>query len=67
MGSVYEKKLPLKATYVFGNESKGISKSINKILDQKLTIPKQSSTNGVNSLNVASAAAIFLSEIFRKT
>ena len=41
--------------------------SINKILNQKLTIPKQSSTNDVNSLNVATAAAIFLSEIFRKT
>ena len=65
--SVYEKKLPLKATYIFGNESKGISPSINKILNQKLTIPKQNSTNGVNSLNVASAAAIFLSEIFRNT
>ena len=63
--SIYKKKLPLKAIYVFGNESNGISESINKILDEKLTIPNQRLANGANSLNVASSVAIFLSEIFR--
>ena len=63
--SIYKKKLPLKAIYVFGNESNGISESINKILDEKLSIPNQRLTNGANSLNVATSAAIFLSEIFR--
>ena len=63
--SIYKKKLPLKAIYVFGNESNGISESINKILDEKITIPNQRLTNGANSLNVATSAAIFLSEIFR--
>jgi len=63
--SIYNKKLPFKAIYVFGNESNGISESINEILDEKLTIPNQRLTNGANSLNVATSAAIFLSEIFR--
>ena len=63
--SIYKKNLPLKATYVFGNESNGISESINNILDEKLTIPNQRLTDGANSLNVATSAAIFLSEIFR--
>ncbi len=63
--SIYKTKLPLKAIYVFGNESNGISESINKILDEKITIPNQRLTNGANSLNVATSAAIFLSEIFR--
>ena len=63
--SIYKKKLPFKATYVFGNESNGISDSINEILDEKLTIPNQRLTQGANSLNVATSAAIFLSEIFR--
>ena len=63
--SIYKKKLPLNAIYVFGNESNGISESINKILDEKLSIPNQRLTNGANSLNVATSAAIFLSEIFR--
>ena len=63
--SIYKKNLPLKAIYVFGNESSGISESIKKILDEKITIPNQRLTNGANSLNVATSAAIFLSEIFR--
>ena len=63
--SIYKKKLPLKAIYVFGNESSGISESIKKILDEKITIPNQRLTNWANSLNVATSAAIFLSEIFR--
>ena len=63
--SIYKKKLPFKAIYVFGNESNGISDSINEILDEKLTIPNQRLTQGANSLNVATSAAIFLSEIFR--
>ena len=62
---IYKKKLPFKAIYVFGNESNGISDSINEILDEKLTIPNQRLTQGANSLNVATSAAIFLSEIFR--
>ena len=63
--SIYKKKLPFKAIYVFGNESNGISDSINEILDEKLTKPNQRLTQGANSLNVATSAAIFLSEIFR--
>ena len=63
--SIYKKNLPTKAIYVFGNESNGISESINKILDEKLTIPNQRSIKRPNSLNVSTSAAIFLSEIFR--
>ena len=58
--------IPSKAIYVFGSESDGISEPINKILDEKLTIPSLKEVNGPNSLNVATSTAIFLSEIFRK-
>ena len=43
-----------------GSESHGISKEVNSIVDNKITIPSVSNT-GIDSLNVASATAISLS------
>ena len=40
---------------------------INNLLDYKLSIPNYRQTKGAESLNVATATAIFLSEIYRKT
>ena len=64
--SIYKNKLIRKASYVFGNESHGISKSILEILDGELSIPKfKDGNNFPDSLNVASASAILLGELFR--
>ena len=65
--SLYEIQLPTAATYVFGSESHGFSDAVNEVLDAKIAIPNLRSGRGAESLNVAAASAIFLSEIFRKT
>lgn len=64
--SLYNTSLPKKATFVFGSESHGISDKLNAHLDEELAIPHfKLSENRAESLNVATAGAIFLSEIFR--
>ena len=47
---------------IFGNESKGISKSISKFLSHKITVPK-ASKSVVDSLSITSATAIVMNEI----
>ena len=63
--SIYSAKLPKFASYVFGSESHGISQKVKNLLKSKLSIPNFRKEKKAESLNVASAAAIFLSEIFR--
>ena len=64
--SIYSTQLPNKASYVFGSESHGISKTLLSNLEGKLSIPQfREGDNKVDSLNVANAIAIFLSELFR--
>ena len=65
--SIYSVRLPEFGSYIFGSESHGFSKEINNLLDYKLSIPNYRQTKGAESLNVATATAIFLSEIYRKT
>ena len=60
--NIYAKKLPENAVIVMGNEANGISETIMQMLDQKLTIPRFGETQKAESLNVATATAIFLSE-----
>ena len=43
-----KKKLPLNAIYVFGNESNGISESINKILDEMNTLVKKDGFSNIS-------------------
>ena len=45
--------------FVFGNEDKGVSRSVLRICDAKVRIPISKT---VDSLNVASASAVFLYE-----
>ncbi|MBP7055899.1 MAG: RNA methyltransferase [Candidatus Omnitrophica bacterium] len=52
------------ACIIFGNEDKGISSELLRISDDKIRIPI---SGDVDSLNVASASAIFLYEFSRKT
>ncbi|NQY29918.1 MAG: RNA methyltransferase [Flavobacteriaceae bacterium] len=52
---------------VLGNEANGISEEIEKLVTQKITIPKFGSVQKTESLNVAMATAVILSEFKRKT
>jgi TrmH family RNA methyltransferase len=66
--SIYKAKLPKEASYVFGSESHGISESLLKHLTGQLSIPQfREGGNSAESLNVANASAIFLSELFRSS
>lgn len=65
--SIYQSSLVSKATYVFGSESHGISKEVENILTNKISIPNYRTGRSAESLNVATAAAIFLSELFRSS
>lgn len=63
--SLYEASLNSNAIMIFGNESHGISHDIVPLIDQKLSIPRFREHLEPESLNVATATAIFISEMFR--
>jgi len=52
--------LPEKWALILGNEAHGISDKVRKLIDCKITIPKQ---GNIESLNVSMAAGILLSHI----
>ena len=62
---VYHTKLSSTAVLVLGSESNGISDSIRKIVDTKISIPRFGNYQLTESLNVATATAILLSEFRR--
>ena len=64
-GNVYKTSLPEKAVLVMGNEANGISTEISAIVKHKLTIPRFGEIQQTESLNVATATAILLSEFKR--
>jgi len=63
--NVYQKSLPQNGILVMGNEANGISESVSKSITQKLTIPRFGKLQQTESLNVATATAILLSEFKR--
>ncbi|MDA9327838.1 RNA methyltransferase [Flavobacteriaceae bacterium] len=63
--NVYEMKPPASAVLVMGNEANGISNSIKEIVSTKITIPRYGDSQLTESLNVATATAILLSEFRR--
>lgn len=63
--NLYKKDLGKEAIIVLGNEANGISKDIEALVDEKLSIPQFGSQRETESLNVATATAIFLSEFKR--
>lgn len=65
--NIYSSDLPERAIVVFGNESHGISDSIKERISKAITIPQFSNHQQTESLNVANAVAIVLSEFRRKT
>lgn len=62
--SVYTEKLPKKGILVMGNEANGISKTVETWVTKRIAIP-QFGNQSTESLNVATATAILLSEIRR--
>lgn len=63
--NVYKAELPLDGVLVMGNEANGISDSIKKMCTRSLTIPRFGADTVTESLNVATATAILLSEFRR--
>ena len=62
---VYKTKLPDSAVLVLGNEANGISDEIKQLVTTKITIPRFGAIQQTESLNVATASAILLSEFRR--
>lgn len=63
--TIYKQRLPENAVLIFGNEGNGISTTVEELVTKKISIPRFGSLQKTESLNVASAAAIFLSEFKR--
>lgn len=65
--SIYEMELPSSGVVVLGNEANGISDAIASKLNTRLAIPRFGLLKQTESLNVANAAAIILSEFKRRS
>ena len=65
--NVYKSVLPKNAILVMGNEANGISTTILKLLNHTVSIPRFGNSQQTESLNVATATSILLSEFKRKT
>jgi TrmH family RNA methyltransferase len=63
--NIYKSKLPKKGIIVMGNEANGISDEVEELIQNKLTIPRFGVAQKTESLNVATATAIVLSEFHR--
>ena len=64
--NVYQKRLQQKSVLVLGNEANGINSEIENLITEKISIPQFGQSQETESLNVAAATAIFLSEFRRK-
>lgn len=64
--SIYTLDLPTNAIVVLGNEANGISKSIENLVSNRISIPRFGTIQKTESLNVATAGAIMLSEFRRR-
>ena len=63
--NVYSEKLPKDGVVILGNEANGVSEAIIQKITHRITIPRFGKTQKTESLNVATAAAILLSEFRR--
>ena len=63
--NVYKTKLPKEGILIMGNEANGVSEEIKSLLQYKISIPRFGETQETESLNVATATAILLSEFKR--
>lgn len=64
--NVYKTALPKEGILIMGNEANGVSENIRKLVTQKISIPRFGEIKETESLNVATATAVLLSEFKRK-
>jgi TrmH family RNA methyltransferase len=64
--NIYKTELPEHGIVVFGNEANGISEAMKLQITRKITIPQYGNMQATESLNVANATAIVLSEFRRR-
>ncbi len=64
--NIYKSALPQEGVVVMGNEANGISASIENLVQKRISIPRFGDLQKTESLNVATATAIILSEFKRK-
>jgi len=64
--NIYKTTLPQEGIIIMGNEANGISEKIEKLITKRLTIPRFGDLQITESLNVATATAIILSEFRRQ-
>ncbi|HCV79738.1 TrmH family RNA methyltransferase, partial [Zunongwangia profunda] len=57
--NVYQKRLQQKSVLVLGNEANGINPEIENLISEKISIPQFGKSQETESLNVATATAIF--------
>ncbi len=65
--NIYDSLMPSAGVYVMGNEANGISKEIEELCIKRVAIPRFGDTQEIESLNVATATSIILSECVRNT
>ena len=65
--NVYTSELPSEGILVLGNEANGVSVEIKKAADRVVSIPRFGSLKETESLNVATATAVLLSEFKRRS
>ena len=63
--NIYKETLPNEGIIVMGNEANGISKAVENLVSQRIAIPRFGDLQATESLNVATATAIILSEFKR--
>ena len=63
--NIYKSILPQEGIIVMGNDANGISEELEKLINNRLTIPRFGNLQKTESLNVATATAIILSEFRR--
>lgn len=65
--TIYNKSLQDSGILVLGNEANGISKEVESQITKRISIPRFGNLKAAESINVANATAIFLSEFKRRT
>ena len=65
--NVYTSELPDEGVLILGNEANGITAAVEAQVTQRIGIPRFGNLQKTESLNVANAAAVLLSEFKRRT
>jgi TrmH family RNA methyltransferase len=64
--NIYKADLPNEGIIIMGNEANGISEELESLISKRLTIPRFGDLQKTESLNVATATSIILSEFRRR-